>query len=96
VLTHLREKRLSEIKRTALLMTGPLLKQSLGRLGLGIIGGVLLPWLVVSLMALGMVTTPIIVLTSVLWVLVLAAELGERSLFFSAVSVPRMPGAVGS
>jgi Fe-S-cluster-containing dehydrogenase component/DMSO reductase anchor subunit len=96
VLTHLRDKRLGEIKRTALLMSGPLLKQSLGRFGLGLLGGILLPSLVVSLMALGSVTTPVIALTSLLWVLVLAAELGERSLFFSAVSVPRMPGAVGS
>jgi Fe-S-cluster-containing dehydrogenase component/DMSO reductase anchor subunit len=96
VLTHLGDKRLGEIKRTALLLTGPLRVRSAGRLGLGLIGGVLLPGLVISLISLGAITASIIALTSVLWVVTLVAELDERSLFFSAVSVPRMPGAVGS
>jgi formate dehydrogenase iron-sulfur subunit len=95
VLTHLYDKRLGEIKRTALLLTGPLRSHSLWRLGLGFAGGVALP-LLVSLLVRGPIDAPVIVLTSLLWLLVVSGELCERALFFRAVSVPRMPGAIGS
>jgi len=73
-----------DLAKTAQLLLGDLRGQLLARLGLGVAGGVLVPLLVlagVPLAALGLV-------------LVVAAELVERRLFFTAVAAPRMPGLV--
>jgi Fe-S-cluster-containing dehydrogenase component len=94
IFLHLRDKQQNELKRSALLLRGELKDMVLLRTGLALAGGLVLP-----LMAAGtMVTTATLgsVLCAGLSLLLLVlGELVERALFFAAVSVPRMPGAVG-
>jgi hypothetical protein len=63
-----------------------------GRVSLGILGGVVLPWIAVAVLA-GSTTSPgpgLIFAAAAL--VVAAAELLERRLFFLASVAPRMPG----
>lgn len=99
VFSHLRDSRVSDLKRTALLMWGELGKLTQLRFALGIAGGLGLPWLLSGLMGDASVqprqsALPLaIALAS--FVCLLAGELLERSLFFMAAAAPKMPGAVG-
>jgi formate dehydrogenase iron-sulfur subunit len=93
ILFHLYDRKLGELKRTALLLRGPLAKQFVARLAVGALGGVLLPLLLLGAieqlsgaMQLGFLSAS--------FALLLAAELLERMLFFKALSAPKMPGAV--
>lgn len=86
ILLHRRDPRQSPLRRTAELLVGPLKGLSLLRLGLGAIGGVVLP-----LIAAG---RP--VLAGLGLVLLLGGELAERALFFMAVVRPKMPGGMPS
>ena len=93
VLLHGYDRKLGELKRTALLLRGQLLKEFVARLGLGAVGGLLLPLLLTASMAqltpvgqLGFLTASALLL--------LLGELLERTLFFRALSAPKMPGAV--
>jgi Fe-S-cluster-containing dehydrogenase component/DMSO reductase anchor subunit len=94
VLLHLLDRKLGDLKRTALLLRGQLLRQFLARLGLGAIGGLLLPLLLVgSLSQLSRAGE--LVFLSASACLLLGGELLERMLFFKALSAPKMPGAIG-
>jgi hypothetical protein len=87
------------LKRTALLMTGELRKVTALRFVCGAIGGVLLP---AALLIEDRVTTSgyptalfaVVALSMV--ALLLAGELLERYLFFTAVVAPKMPGSPAS
>ncbi len=93
VLLHVYDRKLGELKRTALLLRGQLLKELTARLGLGAVGGVLLPLLLsASLDQLGAAGRISFLAASA--VLLLLGELIERMLFFKALSAPKMPGAV--
>jgi Fe-S-cluster-containing dehydrogenase component/DMSO reductase anchor subunit len=87
---HLRDKQHTEHKRTALLMKGDLAKYTLARFLAGGVGGVLLPLLLRG--AAGATSASAIAAASL--VLLLGAELLERTLFFAAVTAPRMPGGL--
>jgi len=96
VLAHLRDKKYTLLKRTALLLTGELRSVLLGRVVLGVAGGILVP---VTLIAEQTVVGaggfhPIAgsVLVGVSLVLTLAGEVMERYLFFTAAVAPKMPG----
>jgi len=94
VLLHLYDSKLGELKRTALLLRGQLVKPFVARLAAGGLGGVLLPLLLLGSMAeLG--STGHLVFLSLSFALALLGELLERTLFFRALSAPKMPGAVG-
>jgi Fe-S-cluster-containing dehydrogenase component/DMSO reductase anchor subunit len=91
---------LNELKRTAMLLQGEMRRVWLGRLGLGFIGALLIPlaigiasFVIASLgERLGRLPTAL----SLLGLSCAAAgEVVERSLFFRAVSGPRMPGKSG-
>jgi Fe-S-cluster-containing dehydrogenase component/DMSO reductase anchor subunit len=95
LLAHLRSKQMSPMKRSALLMTGELARGTMWRFTLGIAGGILLPaiWigrhdpsapapLLLHLVIIGQ------------FVALLAGELFERYLFFSAVVASHMPGGL--
>jgi len=93
VLLHLYDRKLGELKRTALLLRGQLAKQFVARLAAGAVGGILLPLLLLGSMAqlsnvgqLGFLAASFVAL--------LLGELLERMLFFKALSAPKMPGAV--
>jgi formate dehydrogenase iron-sulfur subunit len=94
VLLHLYDRKLGELKRTAMLLRGQLAKEFVARLTAGALGGILLPLLLLgSMTQLG--STGHLVFLGFSFGLLLAAELLERMLFFRALSAPKMPGAVG-
>ena len=73
-----------ELGRTAALLTGPLLPQVRWRVGLAVAGGIVLP------VAAAMVGS--VVLAGVALVALIAGELLDRTLLFTASAAPRMPG----
>jgi len=85
--------RLSILRRSALLLNGPLQRPALWRRFLGVVGGVALP-----VLAAAGVATATREMTAVAAVLALAAsiagETAERFLFFAAVVRPKMPGGL--
>jgi DMSO reductase anchor subunit len=84
---HLRDKQYTDIKRTAVLMTGDLRKYTTGRFATLVVGGVLLPlWNGFGGASPGTVIASL--------VLVVASELLERTLFFAAVTSRSMPGGL--
>jgi formate dehydrogenase iron-sulfur subunit len=93
VLLHLFDRKLGDLKRTALLLRGQLVKQFAARLGLGALGGLLLPLLLTSAQAQLSNAGQLVFLT-LSALLLLLGELLERMLFFKALSAPKMPGAV--
>jgi len=93
VLLHLYDRKLGELKRTALLLRGQLMKHFVVRIAAGALGGILLPLLLLGSMTqlssvgqLGFLAASFVAL--------LLGELLERMLFFKALSAPKMPGAV--
>ena len=94
VLLHLFDRKLGDLKRTALLLRGQLVQLFSARLGLGALGGVLLPLLLTSSMSQLSNTGQLIFLVLSASLLLLG-ELLERMLFFKALSAPKMPGAIG-
>ncbi|MCU1484527.1 MAG: molybdopterin oxidoreductase [Actinomycetia bacterium] len=84
VLRHLRAPADDDLHKTALLLTGALARPARWRAALGGAGGVALP----AAVALG---APLALAFAALPLLV-AGELLERRLFFTAVVAPRMPG----
>jgi formate dehydrogenase iron-sulfur subunit len=92
VLNHLRDPLLTPLRRTAVLLRGPLARVSVLRLSLGSLGGIVLPLIVA-------VGTPPMVRVAVsggAFLVLLCGELAERYLFFAAVVRPKMPGGVSS
>lgn len=89
---HLLSHQTSPLKRSAMLMTGPLSNAVLARFACGVLGGVVMPLFLLVDPDRSEVTTLIIV--AMLFAACLAGELLERSLFFAAVSAPRMPGGL--
>lgn len=91
---HLFDKQQGDLKRSALLMFRELKNLTLVRFGLGIAGGILLPLLLMTLEVDLTSRFPLVLALSAL-ALSLAGELCERTLFFMAMSAPRMPGGIG-
>jgi formate dehydrogenase iron-sulfur subunit len=93
LLLHLGAKQQHDLKRSALLLTNDLKGPAAARLVCGIVFGLIVPFL--SLLTLDPLTIgpSLLVLTALSWLGLLVGELLERSLFFAAVSAPRMPGA---
>jgi Fe-S-cluster-containing dehydrogenase component/DMSO reductase anchor subunit len=86
-LRHLRDKRYTEAKRTASLMTGDLARHTVARFAALAAGGLLLP--------LGCISpVPQVAFAAASFALIVLAELLERALFFAAASSPGMPGAL--
>jgi DMSO reductase anchor subunit/ferredoxin len=92
---HRRSRQMSPLKRSALLMSGELARATRWRFALGFLGGILLPavWMGrddPAAPALSLLHFVIIGQFAAL----LAGELFERYLFFSAVVASRMPGGL--
>lgn len=85
---HLRAGDLTHLRRSALLLVGPLRTVTAWRVGLGILGGVLLPVLVAA--GIG----PTGAVAAAAWALLLAGEVAERLLFFRAAAWTAMPGVL--
>ncbi len=91
---HLFDKQQGDLKRTALLMTRNLRDVTSWRFLLGGLGGVLLPGLLLLSGASPGAMSSLVVCCFAL-LLTLSGEFLERTLFFTAVSAPRMPGSIG-
>lgn len=97
IFRHLLPRRMTSIKRSALLMAGDLSNFTLGRFAAGALGGLLMP-----AMLLGKSNSvssdngllQFVVTTGMLCAACLAGELLERYIFFTACAAPRMPGGV--
>lgn len=95
IFRHRLKKQTTPLKRSALLMTGPLSKWTQARFALGFLGGILMPTLLRSLIGeASPASASMIVASAVMFVACLVGELLERYLFFAAVASPRMPGAL--
>ncbi len=97
IFRHLGSRKMTPLKRSAMLMTGELSNATLARFALGLLGGILLPLMLASEAATlsssdGLVRFTI--LTGLLFAACLAGELLERYLFFTACAAPRMPGGI--
>ena len=92
---HLRSKQHTPMKRSALLMTGDLATAAKWRIALGVVGGILMPafwiWQVRQTASASIFSH---VLLTGQFAALLAGELLERYLFFTAVVAPRMPGGL--
>jgi hypothetical protein len=93
VVLHAYDRKWGELKRTALLLIGQLLKHFVARLGVGAVGGILLPLLLTASMS-QLTAVGQLGFLAVSALLLLAGEVLERMLFFKALSAPKMPGAV--
>ncbi|WLD12040.1 DmsC/YnfH family molybdoenzyme membrane anchor subunit [Planctellipticum variicoloris] len=92
-LLHRFDRHHTSLKRVARLQTGPLSLLSIGRFTLGVLGGLVLPWMMLQETAQTSASTWV-VLVGLTFGLSLAGELAERTLFFMTAVAPRMPGAV--
>lgn len=94
---HLTSRQVTQFKRSALLMTGPLAGYTLARFACGILGGLAMPAFLLQVVSESP-WQPVVMVAgaSILFVASLAGELLERYLFFAAVAAPRMPGSVRS
>jgi Fe-S-cluster-containing dehydrogenase component/DMSO reductase anchor subunit len=90
---HLTGRHNTPLKRSALLLTGPLSNVTLARFASGFLGGIVMPLFLLDQPPEGGFAL-LLVHVSVLFVACLAGELLERYLFFAAVSAPRMPGGL--
>jgi len=83
----------SSLKRSALLLIGPLSSVSFGRIATGVLGGVVMPAFLLSRTGSSIVNdVPALIMMLLLFFACLVGELLERYQFFAAVSAPRMPG----
>lgn len=95
IFRHLLRKQTTPLKRSALLMTGPLWRWTQARFACGVLGGVVMPMVLRGLIGEVAPTSVSVLITSgVLVNACLAGELLERYLFFAAVASPRMPGTI--
>ncbi|HEY2251492.1 MAG TPA: DmsC/YnfH family molybdoenzyme membrane anchor subunit, partial [Planctomycetaceae bacterium] len=92
---HLRSKQHTPLKRSALLMTGDLATAAKWRFALGIVGGIVWPAIWIwrdHTQASGVLFSHALIIGQ--FAALLAGELLERYLFFTAVVAPRMPGGL--
>ena len=93
---HLRNLHMSSLRRSAMLMKRPLADVTIARFAAGALGGLLMPALLLWQDVAGSteMTPQFFVMVCVLVAATVLGELLERYLFFAAVAVPRMPGAI--
>jgi Fe-S-cluster-containing dehydrogenase component/DMSO reductase anchor subunit len=97
IFRHLWLRNMTPLKRSAVLMTRDLSNVTLARFALGLLGGAILPTMLIgeaATLADGVVLVQFIVLTALMFVACLAGEMLERYLFFAACAAPQMPGGI--
>lgn len=94
VFRHLAERRTTSLKRSALLQVGPLSNFTLARFAAGLLGGVVVPLMLVASQGDDFSRSSLLVLVLMLFVACVVGELLERYLFFAAAVAPRMPGGL--
>ena len=91
---HLLLRRHSQLKRSAMLLAGPLSRSTMARFACGILGGLVMPlflWMNRIHEAHGVSLT---IAAAVMFVACFAGELLERYHFFAACAAARMPGTI--
>ncbi len=97
IFRHLLWRRMTPLRRSAMLMTGELSSVAMARFAAGLLGGVLMPLFLLSHMAdaaHGAEFVQFVVTSGLLFAACLVGELLERYLFFAACAAPRMPGGI--
>jgi hypothetical protein len=97
VFCHLWLRKMTPLKRSALLMRGELSNVTLARFALGLLGGVILPSMLAgdaATLAAGTGMVQFVVMTALLFAACVAGEVLERYLFFAACAAPQMPGGI--
>jgi DMSO reductase anchor subunit len=97
IFRHLIFRKMTPLKRSALLMIGELSNATLARFALGGLGGAILPMILagdVATLATDGGLIQFVVLTGLIFAACLAGELLERYLFFAACAAPRMPRGI--
>jgi DMSO reductase anchor subunit/ferredoxin len=97
IFRHLLFRRNTPLRRSALLLSRDLSSLTLARFALGLLGGVLMPAMLLGQYATASrETAPVqfVLMTGLLFLACLAGELLERYLFFAACAAPRMPGGI--
>jgi formate dehydrogenase iron-sulfur subunit len=96
IFRQLWKKQNTALKRSARLLGGELAAVTKARFIAGLVGGIALPWLLLSLGGQRATTPGIDVFMALaagsMFAVLLAGELAERYLFFAAVVPPKMPG----
>lgn len=97
LLRPLMSRQTTPMKRSALLMTGSLASITIARFACGVLGGLVMPALLLRVTSETQ-QDPVflVIVASMLFLACLAGELLERYLFFAAVASPRMPGSLRS
>jgi len=93
ILLNLRDPRATPQRRSAERLLGPLAGAAAWRVGLGVLGGLVLPAAAAACWATGPAAGA---LGAAAFLAVLGGEVAERFLFFAAVVRPKMPGGVAS
>jgi Fe-S-cluster-containing dehydrogenase component/DMSO reductase anchor subunit len=97
IFRHLWLRRMTPLKRSAMLMAADLSNAVLARFALGLLGGAILPAILAgeaSSLSGGTGLVQFVTVTGLLFAGCLAGELLERFLFFSACAAPGMPGGI--
>jgi formate dehydrogenase iron-sulfur subunit len=95
IFRHLLFRRMTPLRRSAMLQAGDLSRVTLARFALGLLGGVMMPLFLLKQAAAGNIASvEFFAATILLFVACLAGELLERYLFFTACAAPRMPGGI--
>ena len=94
VFRHLANRRLTTLKRSAKLMIGPLSKFTMVRFAAGVLGGIMMPALLLDVSSTAASALSQALTIGMLFLACLAGELCERYLFFAACAAPRMPGGL--
>ena len=97
IFRHLLFPRNTPLRRSALLLSRDLSSLTLARFALGLLGGVLMPAMLLGQYATtsrGPGQVQFVLTTGLLFLACLAGELLERYLFFAACAAPRMPGGI--
>lgn len=95
IFRHLLLRRTTSLKRSALLMTRELSNVTLARFALGVLGGIIMPLMLLSsTLKSNEVNSSFVVSAVVLVAACILGEMLERYLFFAAASAPRMPGGI--
>jgi formate dehydrogenase iron-sulfur subunit len=94
---HLLSRKMTPLQRSALLLSNELSNATLARFALGILGGILMPMLLLNQAESATEVAQLVKFVSVasiLFAACIAGEMLERYLFFAACAAPRMPGAL--
>jgi DMSO reductase anchor subunit len=94
---HLLSRRRAPLKRSAMLLVGPLSGSTFGRFACGILGGIVMPLFIWNdLQTVENHSVFLVISVAMLFVACLAGELLERYQFFAACAAARMPGQLNA